>query len=44
MNINKLKENSRMKVLEFALTESIKQENYESAAFLRDRIKELKSK
>ena len=43
-NMNELKENSRMKVLEFALTESIKKENYESAAFLRDRIKELKSK
>ena len=41
-NTNKLKENSSMKVLEVALTECIKKENYESAAFLRDRIKELK--
>ena len=44
MKIDQLKENARMKVLESALTESIKKENYESAAFLRDRIKELKSK
>ena len=42
----KIKENSKLKVkfLEVALTDSIKKENYESAAFLRDRIKELKSK
>ena len=42
--LNNKMTNSKMEVLKMALNECVKKENYESAAFLRDRIKELKIK